>query len=164
MSDYNDILDTEIDPGSPVTTSLFARLRDNPEAIAEGALNAPQINTAALAAEAVYRDNFKLPLNRQQLVGARAAFTVGATITIHRTHNIQAITETAQGTYFLYYANPLDRVSYPVVIHNENRNAIANLGFNISEQTNRTQALIQSIYRGGFTFAGRIEFTAFASW
>jgi hypothetical protein len=34
---YNEILNSEVDPDSPITTSLMTRLRDNPIAIAQGA-------------------------------------------------------------------------------------------------------------------------------
>lgn len=53
MADYNAILDAEIEPEKPVTTSLMTRLRDNPIAITEGAAGAPQIQTAAIANSAV---------------------------------------------------------------------------------------------------------------
>ncbi len=42
MVAYVEILDSEIDPESPGTTSLFTRLRDNPIAIIEGASGAPR--------------------------------------------------------------------------------------------------------------------------
>lgn len=42
------IADVEIDPDSPVTTSLMQRLRDNPTAIANAEAGAPQIQWAAL--------------------------------------------------------------------------------------------------------------------
>lgn len=42
MADYTEILDDEILPDSPGTSILFFRLRDNPEAIAEGAPGAPK--------------------------------------------------------------------------------------------------------------------------
>lgn len=48
MASYNEITDGEIDPESPITTSLMTKLRDNPEAIAEGASGAPRIVYGAL--------------------------------------------------------------------------------------------------------------------
>lgn len=48
MTNYNAIADAEIDPGSPITTSLVERLRDNPIAIAEGAAGAPRVDLSAL--------------------------------------------------------------------------------------------------------------------
>lgn len=49
MADYTEILDDEILPDSPGTSILFFRLRDNPEAIAEGAPDAPRVAVRALA-------------------------------------------------------------------------------------------------------------------
>ena len=53
MTTYAGIPNSDIDPESPVTTSLVTALRDNPVAITEGASGAPKIQTAALAALAV---------------------------------------------------------------------------------------------------------------
>lgn len=51
--DYTEIDDDEILPDSPGTSILFFRLRDNPEAIAEGAPDAPRIAIGALERLAV---------------------------------------------------------------------------------------------------------------
>lgn len=48
MADYTPILDDEILPDSPGTSILFFRLRDNPQAIAEGAAGAPRVQIGAL--------------------------------------------------------------------------------------------------------------------
>lgn len=48
MTAYTSVADSEIDPESPGTTTLFTKLRDNPIAITEGASGAPKIQTAAL--------------------------------------------------------------------------------------------------------------------
>jgi hypothetical protein len=53
MASYSPIGNTEIDPDSPLTSSLFTRLRDNPLAIQQGDPTAPRIATAALADLAV---------------------------------------------------------------------------------------------------------------
>ena len=45
---YVDIPDTEIEPGKPGSSSLFTKMRDNPEAIAAGIDPAPKIANAAL--------------------------------------------------------------------------------------------------------------------
>ena len=47
MVAYNDIPDTDVDPESPQTTSLWTRVRDNPIAIAEGADGAPKVSPLA---------------------------------------------------------------------------------------------------------------------
>lgn len=53
MTTYATIADSDLDPESPGTTTLFTRLRDNPIAITEGASGAPKIQTAAIADDAV---------------------------------------------------------------------------------------------------------------
>ena len=53
MATYSPISNAEIDPESPIDSSLMSRLRDNPLAIQEGALGAPRIVTAAIADNAV---------------------------------------------------------------------------------------------------------------
>ena len=45
---YADIPDTEIEPGKPGSSSLFTKMRDNPEAIAAGESGAPKILSAAI--------------------------------------------------------------------------------------------------------------------
>jgi hypothetical protein len=49
MTTYTAIPDSDIDPESPITTTLMTRIRDNPIAITEGAAGAPPIANAALA-------------------------------------------------------------------------------------------------------------------
>jgi len=49
MTAYNTIADSDIDPESPITTTLMTRLRDNTLAIQEGTSPAPAIAMAALA-------------------------------------------------------------------------------------------------------------------
>jgi hypothetical protein len=48
MATYRNIASTETDADSPVTVQLMDALRQNPEAIAEGASGAPQVQPAAL--------------------------------------------------------------------------------------------------------------------
>lgn len=48
MADYGEILDDEIIPDAPIASLLGFRFRDNPLAIAEGAIDAPRIQLAAL--------------------------------------------------------------------------------------------------------------------
>ncbi len=48
MTAYTVIADSEIDPESPGTTTLFTKLRDNPIAISEGTSPAPAISITAL--------------------------------------------------------------------------------------------------------------------
>lgn len=47
MTAYVAIADSDIDPESPGTATLFTRMRDNPIAITEGTSPAPQMQTAA---------------------------------------------------------------------------------------------------------------------
>tara|TARA_R110000744_G_scaffold21626_9_gene55832 strand:- start:1291 stop:1857 length:567 start_codon:yes stop_codon:yes gene_type:complete len=51
MTDYTSIADSQVEPLSPVTSELMTALRDNPRAIAEGAVGAPKIQGAAAADE-----------------------------------------------------------------------------------------------------------------
>jgi hypothetical protein len=48
MADYTTITDAQVDPEAPITSELMSALRDNPIAIAEGAVGAPRIRTTAL--------------------------------------------------------------------------------------------------------------------
>lgn len=48
MTDYNDILVGEIDPGSPITTSLMTRLRDNLLGVAEGSADTAPVPRVAV--------------------------------------------------------------------------------------------------------------------
>lgn len=43
MTTYSTILNSEIDPDSPITTALMTKIRDNPLAIGEGASGAPKL-------------------------------------------------------------------------------------------------------------------------
>ena len=44
MPEYQEILDSEVEPEAPLTSSLGVRFRDNPIAVWEGAPSAPRIN------------------------------------------------------------------------------------------------------------------------
>ena len=48
MADYEVILDAELEPGAPITSSIGFRFRDNPVAIAQGAAGAPRVSSGAL--------------------------------------------------------------------------------------------------------------------
>lgn len=49
MTDYVEILDTQLDPDAPITSGLGYQIRDNPIALAEGAESAPKISPVALS-------------------------------------------------------------------------------------------------------------------
>lgn len=49
MADYIPVIDSSVDPDAPLTSDLMYRLRDNPIAIAEGAVGAPKIQSDAMA-------------------------------------------------------------------------------------------------------------------
>lgn len=53
MTTFAAIADSDVDPESPGTTTLFTRLRDNPLAIQEGDATAPKLQTAAYATASV---------------------------------------------------------------------------------------------------------------
>lgn len=59
MTGYTAIPDSDIDPESPGTTTLFTRLRDNPIAISEGTSPAPAIQEAALDSSIVSQGKLK---------------------------------------------------------------------------------------------------------
>lgn len=48
MADYITVVDSSVDPDAPLTSDLMYRLRDNPIAIAEGAVGAPRIQRDAM--------------------------------------------------------------------------------------------------------------------
>ena len=48
MADWTTITETATDPDAPVTSVLVKALRDNPQAIAEGASGAPRIDQRAM--------------------------------------------------------------------------------------------------------------------
>ncbi|MBA1447001.1 MAG: hypothetical protein FE835_19365 [Gammaproteobacteria bacterium] len=56
MTAYNAIPAADIDPDSPITTSLMTHIRDNPIAISEGSTGAPRIKTDAYEAGSVNTD------------------------------------------------------------------------------------------------------------
>jgi len=53
MTAYSAIADSEIDPESPGTASLFTKLRNNPLAIAEGDATAPEIDGQAITTNTI---------------------------------------------------------------------------------------------------------------
>ncbi len=73
---YNEIFDSEIDPDSPITTSLMFRLRDNPIAIAEGAAGAPKIVLGALSTQ-LFAPTDSAVLYQINAVGPVWSFTTG---------------------------------------------------------------------------------------
>ena len=69
MPEYQEILDTEVEPEAPLTSSLGVRFRDNPIAVWEGAPSAPRISgqqgpavdTGGLFDNAVTADKLRSP-------------------------------------------------------------------------------------------------------
>ena len=55
MTDWTTIPDSSVDEGSPIDVTLMEALRDNPAAIAEGAVGAPRIQEAAIEDGAITR-------------------------------------------------------------------------------------------------------------
>lgn len=103
MTGYNTILDTEIDPDSPITTTLIARLRDNPIALAEGSPGAPKVQQAAISPGAITRSKLSNTMQRNQIVGACVEFNGLAPVSFVYSHNIIAITDHGNGIYELHY-------------------------------------------------------------
>lgn len=58
MTDYNAILDSELQPDAPITSNLGFRWRDNPIALGEGSASAPRV--ASIALGGVYVGNIDL--------------------------------------------------------------------------------------------------------
>jgi hypothetical protein len=56
MADWTNISTASLEPGAPVRSLDALALRDNPIAIAEGAANAPRVQTAGIANSAVTAD------------------------------------------------------------------------------------------------------------
>lgn len=48
MADWTNIADSSVDPDAPVTSELAYAFRDNPVAIAEGAVGAPRVSRLAI--------------------------------------------------------------------------------------------------------------------
>lgn len=73
MTTYLPIADSDVDPESPITTSLMSALRDNPLAVAEGDSSAPGVKGQALV-------NTNLSVDEVETVmaaGATLALSVG---------------------------------------------------------------------------------------
>lgn len=80
MTAYVSIPNSDVDPESPITTSLIIALRDNPTAITEGASGAPKIQTAAITNANVTR--VKLPTATISLAGSLLA-NVAVNLSLH---------------------------------------------------------------------------------
>ena len=81
MPEYQEILDTEVEPEAPLTSSLGVRFRDNPLAVWEGAPSAPRIQLGAIASNAVTTDNLRSPEAGQSFLIMRlqeSAFSTGS--------------------------------------------------------------------------------------
>jgi len=81
MTAYVSIPNGDVDPESPITTSLMVAMRDNPTAITEGSTGAPKIQTAALettgGSEAVTQDTI-----RASAVGQGELKTTSGTVSV----------------------------------------------------------------------------------
>ena len=91
MTVYNATLDTQIDPDAPATSLLMYQMRDNPIAMAEGAVGAPRIQGYAIASD----NNGLLP------VAVTAADTV--TLTVGMSPVVGSVL-TNSATYVLGYS------------------------------------------------------------
>jgi len=59
MADYINIPNEAIDGDSPPTQTIFEALRDNPVAIAEGAIGAPRFKLGSIDTDAVTNDKIQ---------------------------------------------------------------------------------------------------------
>lgn len=110
MTTYSAIASGDIDPESPLTTTLLTKLRDNPIAIAEGASGAPTMTTAAMPVDEINGSLAGLTLGdvgSYAFLGSSAfnvSFTEGATyagssLRYAGVHSGAAISGTPSGTW-----------------------------------------------------------------
>jgi len=117
MTGYNNILDTEIDADSPITTALLSRLRDNPIAVTEGAIGAPRVLAAALTPGMFTRQKIHPSQNQFGVAGVQCQFNPEATpLVIEFSYNALSITEWGGGVYTINFWLGLLGQNYPVSI------------------------------------------------
>lgn len=68
MTAYTTITDGEIDPESPITTTLMTKMRDNAIAITEGSSGAPKMQTAGITDNAVTADKLAAGIGVTELI------------------------------------------------------------------------------------------------
>ena len=79
MPEYQEILDTEVEPEAPLTSSLGVRFRDNPVAIAQGAAGAPRIQNGAHPDGEIGSEKFQAGTDeRDWVLGRISDASVGA--------------------------------------------------------------------------------------
>lgn len=90
MADWVTISDTQVDPDAPITSELGYAFRDNPIAIAEGAVNAPRIrDNFGFATSNDLTNGMSFPLLGHNGVYGRFVFLLNATNGVSRNINIQ---------------------------------------------------------------------------
>ena len=126
MTTYTAIADTDIDVGSPITTGLMTKLRDNPIAITEGSSGAPNIQTAAIANSAVTTAKIadanvteaKLAVALQTSIsnGAAKAWVRGdnanGTTTIRDSFNVTSLTDHGAGDKTINFTTSFANTNY----------------------------------------------------
>lgn len=134
MTGYSEILNTQIDVDSPVTTGLMVQLRDNPIAITEGAVGAPRNQTDSiqdlaitepkLADEAV--TNIKIA---SEVPVAKAWIRVEGS-TIIDSFNVASIT-TSTSSVTVNLVNSMANTDYAVISTGYSGSGIVNLNLNV---------------------------------
>lgn len=79
MTDYNAILDSQVEPDAPLTTALATQWRDNPLAMFEGAVGAPRIQNNAIDTGVIGAEKFQEGSDETTwLLGRQAISSTGA--------------------------------------------------------------------------------------
>lgn len=108
MASYSPIGNGEVDPESPITSSLMVRLRDNPLAIQEGDPSAPKIQLSAMDPQ-VQQNNLVFAWCRFDGTGGNGNKTpVGS-------YNC-TVNKNGTGDYTVSYIQPAASQGYSVVI------------------------------------------------
>lgn len=94
MADWVTISDTQVDPDAPITSELGYAFRDNPIAIAEGAVNAPRIrDNFGFATAADTASGMSFPLLGHNGVYGRFVFQLQNLANISRDLKVQFSTD-----------------------------------------------------------------------
>lgn len=94
MADWVTIADTQVDPDAPITSELGYAFRDNPIAIAEGAVNAPRIREQfAIASATDTASGMVLPMLGHNGVSGRFVFQLNNLANISRDLKVQFSTD-----------------------------------------------------------------------
>jgi len=103
MTVYNPITDGQVDPDSPITSTLMTNLRNNPIAITEGSAGAPKVQRDGIAVDVA-----------QNLVSARCTYSNDITPIVTAAFNVSGVLKLDNGEYEIVFATPLATSEYLV--------------------------------------------------